>query len=221
MIVDDNRSIYGSNGTMTTAIGALYDETGNIAVHEILDGSVTPTASTESQNFSVSVAANDNNTFVEVEFTPAITATLVAPTPRGSNILVVDSVAGFYPGDQVAVYREGVKVQGTGGPGPDQELDGYATDPANILILSNPVSLDLEVGDQVALLGPMPFQFGIDGADDTIRQQIESLRDTKQAVKIFGEIFAGRLDWNAAQIIVTSVEPIDADPSQIPAAPGW
>ena len=75
--------------------------------------------------------------------------------------------------------------------------------------------------DYFALLGPMPFQFGIDGADDNIRQQIESLRDTKQAVKIYGEIFAGRLDWNAAQIIVTSIELVDADPSQIPAAPGW
>jgi hypothetical protein len=170
MIVDENTSIYGSNGTMTTATDALYDETGKIAVHEVLDASVAPTVSTDSQNFTVSVPPNNNNTFVEVEFSPTITATLVAPAPRGSFVLLVDSVDGFYPGDQLAVYRNGIKVQGTGGPGPDQELDGYARE--NILIISNPVSLDLEIGDEVALLGPM--QEGVEEWETQLRASTQN-----------------------------------------------
>lgn len=109
-----------------------------------------------------------------------------------------------------------MRVDGPGELPPADVVDGWEG-----VIYSGPPGSRSGGDDYFALLGPMPFQFGIDGADETIRQQIESLRDTKQAVKIFGEIFAGRLDWNAAQIIVTSVEPIDADPSQIPAAPGW
>ena len=107
----------------------------------------------------------------------------------------VDGLGEFLPADAVSGW-EGVIYSGP--PGPRSGGDDYFT-----------------------LLGPMPFQFGIDGADDTIRQQIETLRDTQQAVKIYGEIFGGRMDWNAAQIIVTSIELVNADPSQIPAAPGW
>jgi len=103
------------------------------------------------------------------------------------------------------------------GPGdflPADTVDGWEG-----VIYSGPPGPRSGGDDYFALLGPMPFQFGIDGADDTLRQQIESLRNSGQAVKIYGEIFAGRMDWNASQIIVTAIELIDADPAQIPPAP--
>ena len=40
MIVASNTSIYGSNGTVSANGGTLYDETANIALHEILDAGV-------------------------------------------------------------------------------------------------------------------------------------------------------------------------------------
>lgn len=75
--------------------------------------------------------------------------------------------------------------------------------------------------DYFALLGDLPFQYGIDGADDAIRQQIEMYRDSGQAVRITGELHAGRPDWNGTQIIVTSIEPIIVDSSLIPPTPEW
>lgn len=71
--------------------------------------------------------------------------------------------------------------------------------------------------DYFALLGTLPFQYGIDASmDDALRQQIEALRDTGQPIRIWGELYAGRMDWNAAQIVVTQIEQIQADPSLIP-----
>lgn len=75
--------------------------------------------------------------------------------------------------------------------------------------------------DYFALLGQLPLQYGIDGVDEGIRLQLEELRDTGQAFKIWGQIFAGRMDWNAAQIIVSKIELIPADASEIPPAPKW
>ncbi|MEJ2758320.1 MAG: DUF333 domain-containing protein [Anaerolineales bacterium] len=75
--------------------------------------------------------------------------------------------------------------------------------------------------DYFALLGPLPFQYGIDSADEALRQQLEDLRDTGQPIRIWGEIYAGRMDWNATQIMVTKIEYIQADPSVIPAPPNW
>lgn len=73
--------------------------------------------------------------------------------------------------------------------------------------------------DYFTLLGPIPFQYGIDSMDDALRQQLEDLRDTGQPIRIWGEVYAGRMDWNAAQIVVTKIEWIQADPSAIPAPP--
>ena len=158
MIVGSNTSIYGSNGTSTTGIGALYDETANIAFHEVLDGSVAPVATTASANFSVQgVYMDEKHTFVTTQFQPAITATLAAPAAQGSNVLVVDSVEGFYPGDELALYTDGslaVKTEGSGGPYGGLALDGY-DQTTNILILDRALSSNHAAGEVVALLGPM------------------------------------------------------------------
>lgn len=70
--------------------------------------------------------------------------------------------------------------------------------------------------DYFTLLGTMPFQYGIDAHDDALRQQLEDLRDTNKPIRIWGELYAGRMDWNAAQIVVTQIELIQADSSLIP-----
>jgi putative hemolysin len=75
--------------------------------------------------------------------------------------------------------------------------------------------------DYFALLGDMHFQYGIDSLDSTLQQQLEDLRDSGQVIRINGELFAGRMDWNAVQIMVTNIELIDADPTDIPAPPNW
>jgi len=75
--------------------------------------------------------------------------------------------------------------------------------------------------DYFALLGAMPFEYGIWAADEALLQQLESLRDSGQAVRIWGELHAGRMDWNASQIVVTRIELISADASTIPPAPNW
>ena len=67
----------------------------------------------------------------------------------------------------------------------------------------------------------MPFQYGVWAEDEALLQQLEDLRDSGQAVRIWGELFAGRMDWNAAQIVVTRFELIEADPADIPPTPNW
>jgi len=202
MIVDSNTRIYGSNGSSTTAIGALYDATANIALHEILDGSVPPTATTTSANFGVTaVYMDEKHTFVTTEFAPTVTATLVAAAPRGSNILVVDDVAGFYPGDDLALFAGSVKTEGSGGPYSDLELDGY-DDTTNILILNRTLSTDHAAGETVALLGPM--QEGIDAGDWANKLQA-STQDSAVYIAVAPDAL-GNLPQSGTQLIVDGQE---------------
>lgn len=75
--------------------------------------------------------------------------------------------------------------------------------------------------DYFALLGAMPFEYGIWAPDEALNTQLEALRDSGQAVRIWGELHAGRMDWNAAQIVVTRIEEIDINAAAIPPAPNW
>jgi len=75
--------------------------------------------------------------------------------------------------------------------------------------------------DYFALLGALPFEYGIWSADEALNRQLEALRDSGQAVRIWGELHTGRMDWNAAQIVVTRIELIDANAAAIPPAPNW
>jgi len=104
------------------------------------------------------------------------------------------------------------------GPGkiPEESIEAWEG-----VIYSGPPGPRSGGDDYFALLGKMPFQYGLDGAAEDIRRQIENLRDSGQAVRIWGVLHAGRMDWNAVQIIVSKIEPIDADPSEVPAAPSW
>ncbi len=174
MIVYSNTSIYGSNGSVSANGGTLYDERANVAYHEILNGAVTPTATTTSANFSVTGAYMDEkHTFVTTTFAPVVTATLVAPAAAGTNILVVDDVSGFYPGDDLALYLDAtlsVKTEGSGGPSSDIELDGY-DDTTNILILNRNLSSSHAAGEVVAMLGPM--QAGVSSWTNRLQQSTQ------------------------------------------------
>lgn len=109
-----------------------------------------------------------------------------------------------------------MRIDGPGEmPLPDQ-IDGWEG-----VIYAGPPEPGSGGDDYFALLGRLPLQFGIDGADDNLRSQLESLRDSGQAVRITGLLYAARPDWNGTQLVVTSIELIDTDPADIPPAPGW
>jgi hypothetical protein len=104
------------------------------------------------------------------------------------------------------------------GPGemPEEPIEAWEG-----VIYSGPPGPRSGGDDYLALLGQIPFEYGLQGADEAISQQIENLRDSGQAVRISGVLHAGQLDWNAVQIMVTKIEPIEVDPAEIPSAPNW
>jgi hypothetical protein len=109
-----------------------------------------------------------------------------------------------------------MRVDGPGSLPPADQVDGWEG-----VLYSGPPGPRSGGDDYFAMLGQMPFQYGIEGLNETIQQQLESLRDSGKAFKIWGELYAGRMDWNAAQIIVSRLELIEADPALIPPAPTW
>jgi hypothetical protein len=73
--------------------------------------------------------------------------------------------------------------------------------------------------DYFVLIGSWPIQYGIWAMDDGLREQLESLRDSGQVIRIWGEIVAGLPDWNGTQIRVTSFEVVDQSFDTIPPSP--
>jgi hypothetical protein len=73
----------------------------------------------------------------------------------------------------------------------------------------------------VVLVDGIPIEYGIDSADAALAAQIESLRDTGTIVRVWGQVSAGVIDWNATQIQVDQLETA----LEAPAAPvgyeGW
>ncbi|UCC63222.1 MAG: hypothetical protein JSV36_21225 [Anaerolineae bacterium] len=94
--------------------------------------------------------------------------------------LRVDGPGPFFPPDPVAGW-EGTLVSGR--PGPRSGGDDY-----------------------FVLAGDFPIQYGIDSADPALRAQLESLRDTGTVIRVWGELSAGVMDWNATRIQVTRIE---------------
>jgi hypothetical protein len=75
--------------------------------------------------------------------------------------------------------------------------------------------------DYFALVGDFPAQFGIWAEDETLRSELEALRDTQTVVRIWGEIVAGLPDWNGTQIRVNRYELVDMLSGALPPAPAW
>ncbi len=204
MIVGDNRQIYGfSNGTVSANGGTYYDERANIALHEVLDGTVPPTATTPSTNFSVAgVYMDEKHIFVTAEFDPAVTTSLVAPASEGDIVLFVDSVAGFYPRDNIALYQDAllsVKTEGSGGPFGTLSVVGY-DQTLNVLILSRPLSADHAAGEVVAMLGPMQ-----QGVSEWERELQDSTQYTAQFIAVAPDAL-GNLPSGGSLLIINEQE---------------
>jgi hypothetical protein len=63
--------------------------------------------------------------------------------------------------------------------------------------------------DYLVVAGPFPIEYGIGSTDPDVAAELESLRDTGTTVRVWGEISAGVIDWNATQIRVTRVEVVE------------
>jgi putative hemolysin len=120
-----------------------------------------------------------------------------------------------YGGCQVRVTR--LRVDGPGSffePDPVEGWEGT--------IASGP-SGPRSGGDDilVVLVGGIPIEYGIDSADAALAAQIEGLRDTGTIVRVWGQVSAGVIDWNATQIEVQRLEIALEAPSPEAEYEGW
>lgn len=63
--------------------------------------------------------------------------------------------------------------------------------------------------DWFTLLGMWPIQYGIWAVDDALHAELESLHDTGQVIRVWGELTAGLPDWNGTQINVSRFEVVE------------
>ena len=118
--------------------------------------------------------------------------------------------------DQCLLTVTRMRLDGPGAEEPGDKVEGWEG-----VIYSGPPGPRSGGEDYFTLLGVVPLEYGIWSMDDSLNQQLEELRDSGQDVRIWGELHTGRMDWNATQIVVTRIELIDVDTSQIPPAPNW
>ncbi len=111
------------------------------------------------------------------------------------------------------------------GPGPELEpdlVDGWMG-----VIYSGPPGPRSGGDDYFVLVGDWNIQYGIDSAidgngDQPLVEQLADLRDTRHIVKIWGELVAGRPDWNGTQILVDRIETVDdSSAAAAPPPPHW
>jgi hypothetical protein len=57
--------------------------------------------------------------------------------------------------------------------------------------------------------------------DDSLRAELEALRDTQTVIRVWGEIVAGLPDWNGTQISVEHFEIVDQPSGALPPEPTW
>jgi hypothetical protein len=79
--------------------------------------------------------------------------------------------------------------------------------------------------DYLVLAGDFPMQYGIDSLEPTLAAQLESLRDTRTVIRVWGELTAGIPDWNGTRIQVSRIEVVGEPPSPLVVADetvdGW
>jgi putative hemolysin len=71
------------------------------------------------------------------------------------------------------------------------------------------------------LVGGIPIAYGIDGSDAAVATQIESLRDTGTIVRVWGQVNAGVIDWNATHIQAERLEIVLEAPAAPAGYEGW
>jgi hypothetical protein len=75
--------------------------------------------------------------------------------------------------------------------------------------------------DYFALLGKYPIQYGIWARDESVRAGLETVRDTGEVIRVYGQMMSGVPDWNSTQIQVERFEVVDNPGMEIPAAPSY
>ncbi len=103
------------------------------------------------------------------------------------------------------------------GPGPFFDPDPIAGWVG--IIFSGPPGL--QVDDYFVLLGDLNPWYGIWSADPAISDQLEELRDTSTIIRVWGELLAGVMDGNGAQVQVSRYEIVAESEDAAPPAPEW
>jgi hypothetical protein len=104
-----------------------------------------------------------------------------------------------YGGCQLLVTR--LRIDGPGPFFPSDPVEGWEG-----TIISGPLGPRSGGDDYFLLAAGFPVQYGIDSLDPALRSQLESLRDTGTVIRVWGQLSAGVMDWNATQIQVTRLE---------------
>jgi hypothetical protein len=106
------------------------------------------------------------------------------------------------------------------GPGPvfePQPVDGWEG-----TIYSGPPSPGSGGDDYFALSGPFHIQYGLWSSDESMAGELVGLRDTGQAIRVWGQIVAGAsMDWNGTQIQVQRYEIVEKPSAELAPAPQW
>lgn len=63
--------------------------------------------------------------------------------------------------------------------------------------------------DYFVLSGDFPVRYGIDSTDATIAAQLEQVRDTGSAIRVWGRLRCGVMDTNGSRIDVIFLEVVD------------
>jgi len=67
-------------------------------------------------------------------------------------------------------------------------------------------TFNMGLGNVLVLAGRFPMWFSMDSNDETIKSQLDSLRDTEAIIRIWGELMTGIPDVNGSRIQVARIE---------------
>jgi putative hemolysin len=122
-----------------------------------------------------------------------------------------------YGGCQLLVTR--LRVDG---PGPFFDPDPVAGWQGTIVSAPYPDGPRSGGDDYLTVLvDGIPIHYGIDSTDAAVAAEIERLRDTGTIVRVWGQLNAGVIDWNATQIQVERIEIAVGAPTMPAGYEGW
>ncbi len=76
--------------------------------------------------------------------------------------------------------------------------------------------------DFFALSGPFHIQYGLWAKDETTARELAELRNSGQAIRVWGQIIIGAsMDWNGTQIQVERYQLVEAPTAELAPAPRW
>nr|MBC7244470.1 hypothetical protein [Chloroflexota bacterium] len=119
-----------------------------------------------------------------------------------------------YGGCQLVVTR--LRREGLDTPSPPEKVERWEGK-----IISIPAA---EYDDCFILAGDFPVRYGIDSSDAALDAQLQNLRDTGTAIRVWGQLTCGITDVNRSQIQVTAIEVLGGSQQPTPSAmvaEGW